>query len=62
MPVPPKAGGTFGIAPVFGSEIQWGSGKWILVNGRFDAAGAMHASNEFIWFHNDEVNGFPELN
>jgi hypothetical protein len=27
----------------------------------FDTAGAMHASNELIWFHNDEVNGFPDV-
>jgi len=61
MPIPPKAGGKFGVAPVFGSEIQWVSGSWKLVNSNFDTAGAMHASNEFIWFHNDEINGFPEV-
>ena len=61
IPIPPKAGGKFGTAPVFGSEIKQISGSWKLVNPRFNSAGAMHASNEFIWFHNDEVNGFPEL-
>ena len=61
VPVPPKAGGDYGIAPVFATEVTWDGGSWSVTNGRFDAAGAMHASNEFIWFHNDEVNGFPEI-
>jgi hypothetical protein len=61
MPMPPMAGGEFGIAPVFATEVKWDGSQWSVTNGRFDAAGAMHASNEFIWFHNDEVNGFPEV-
>lgn len=61
MPMPPMAGGEFGIAPVFATEVSWDGSRWSVTSGRFDAAGAMHASNEFIWFHNDEVNGFPEV-
>jgi len=61
MAMPPMAGGEFGIAPVFATEVSWDGSQWSVTNGRFDAAGAMHASNEFIWFHNDEVNGFPEV-
>jgi len=61
MPFPPMAGGEFGVAPVFATEVKWDGSQWSVVNGRFDAAGAMHASNEFIWFHNDEVNGFPQV-
>ncbi|HHJ07523.1 MAG TPA: hypothetical protein ENK24_08475 [Anaerolineae bacterium] len=61
MPAPPMAGGEFGVAPVFGTEITWDGSQWSLSNARFDAAGAMHASNEFIWFHNDEVDGFPVI-
>ncbi len=61
MPMPPMAGGEFGIAPVFATEVTWDGSQWSVTNARFDAAGAMHASNEFIWFHNDEVNGFPEV-
>ena len=57
--MPPMAGGEFGIAPVFATEVAWDGGSWSVTNGNFDSAGAMHASNEFIWFHNDEVNGFP---
>jgi len=61
MPAPPMAGGDFGVAPVFATEIAFDGSNWSVTNTRFDAAGAMHASNEFIWFHNDEVNGFPEV-
>ena len=61
IPVPPKAGGKFGIAPVFAAAIHWDGAHWSVADGRFDTAGAMHASNEFIWFHNDEVNGFPNV-
>ncbi|NOZ05070.1 MAG: hypothetical protein GXP41_01780 [Chloroflexi bacterium] len=60
-PKPPMAGGDFGIAPVFATEVKWDGSQWSVTNGNFDSAGAMHASNEFIWFHNDEVNGFPEV-
>ncbi len=60
-PMPPMAGGEFGIAPVFATEVSWDGSQWSVTNGNFDSAGAMHASNEFIWFHNDEVNGFPEV-
>jgi len=60
-PMPPMAGGDFGIAPVFATEVKWDGSQWSVTNGNFDTAGAMHASNEFIWFHNDEVNGFPEV-
>lgn len=62
LPMPPMAGGDYGIAPVFAGEINYASGQWAVTDPRFDSAGAMHTSNEFIWFHNDEVNGFPEIN
>ena len=61
MPAPPMAGGEFGVAPVFASEIKFDGGNWSVTNARFDAAGALHTSNEFIWFHNDEVDGFPVI-
>ena len=61
MPAPPMAGGEFGVAPVFATEVKFDGGNWSVTNARFDTAGAMHASNEFIWFHNDEVDGFPVI-
>ena len=60
MPMPPMAGGKYGIAPVFASSVTYKDGKWN-VGRRFDTAGAMHASNEMIWLHNDEINGFPKV-
>ena len=62
QPVPPMAGGKFGIAPVFASKIQYKNGKWSITDSNFDSAGAMHTSNEMIWLHYDEINGFPEVN
>lgn len=35
--------------------------KWTGIDRNFDTAGAMHAANEFIWLHHNEVNGFPEV-
>lgn len=58
-PLAPMAGGEFGVAPVFATEVTWDGEQWSVSNPRFDSAGAMHAANEFIWFHNDEVDGFP---
>lgn len=59
QPVPPMAGGEHGVAPVFATSVQVSDGAWSVVDASFDTAGAMHASNEMIWFHYDEINGFP---
>jgi hypothetical protein len=61
MPMPPMAGGEFGIAPVLAASVTWDSSQWSADQSHFDTAGAMHTINEMIWFHYDEVNGFPEL-
>jgi len=60
-PFPPMAGGDYGIAPVFAASVTWDDAQWTADQYNFDTAGAMHAANEMIWFHNDEVNGFPEI-
>ena len=61
QPLPKNAGGAHGIAPVFAASVTWTGSGWQADRSWFDTAGAMHASNEFIWFHNDEVNGFPDV-
>jgi len=61
QPLPKDAGGSHGIAPVFAASVTWLGTGWQADRTWFDTAGAMHASNEFIWFHNDEVNGFPDV-
>lgn len=60
LPVPALAGGEFGIAPVFASEVSMKSGHWERVNS-FDSAGAMQLASEFLWLHHAEVNGFPNI-
>ena len=60
LPMPPMAGGANGIAPVFSSNLYFSDGSYGVDKDRFDSAGAMHLANEMIWFHVDEVNGFPE--
>jgi len=59
IPLPPMAGGANGTAPVFASKVSLIFNRWV-VDKRFDTAGAMHLSNELIWFHHDQVNGFPK--
>ena len=61
QPYPPMAGGEFGVAPVFATSIALKNGTWTVTNSNFDSAGAMHTSNEMIWLHYDEINGFPEV-
>ncbi|MBZ0275362.1 MAG: hypothetical protein K8I60_04425 [Anaerolineae bacterium] len=61
QPMPPMAGGEFGIAPVFAASVTLDNGTWTADTNHFDTAGAMHASNEMIWYHADEIYGFPTL-
>ncbi len=50
-----------GIAPVFAASVTIGIDGWTADRDHFDTAGAMHAANEMIWFHSDEINGFPDV-
>lgn len=63
IPLPQNAGGRYGIAMVFASRIKWDAETqmWSANQGWFDTAGAMHAATELMWFHSDEVNGFPSV-
>jgi hypothetical protein len=62
LPLPADAGGQFGIAPVFAASVTCKHHAWQADQSNFDTAGAMHTSTEMMWFHNDEVNGFPTPN
>lgn len=62
QPMPPMAGGTYGIAPVMAASITRTAHGWKADTHRFDTSGAMHTANEMIWLHYDEVNGFPKAN
>lgn len=59
--LPQDAGGLHGIAPVFAASVTIGIDGWTADRDHFDTAGAMHAANEMIWFHSDEINGFPDV-
>jgi hypothetical protein len=59
LPLPKDVGTPYGTAPVFAASITFTGPGWYVNQDWFDTAGAMHTSNELIWFHNDEVNGFP---
>ena len=61
VPLPQTAGGPYGIAPVFAASVTFGPDGWTADHDHFDTAGAMHAANEMIWFHADEINGFPNV-
>lgn len=61
LPLPQDVGTPYGTAPVFSASVTWNGKGWYADQDWFDTAGAMHASNELIWFHNDEVNGFPDV-
>ena len=61
LPLPKDVGEGYGTAPVFAASVTWTSRGWSANQNWFDTAGAMHASTELMWFHNDEVNGFPEV-
>lgn len=64
VPLPESAGGAHGIAPVLAASVTWDPNyqAWHVADQRFDTAGAMHTATEFMWFHSDEVNGFPNVN
>lgn len=62
IPLPSRAGGEFGIAPVFAGEVGYDpqSDTWSR-RMLFDTPSAMRASCELIWLNRDAVNGFPDV-
>lgn len=68
-PTPPD----LGIASVFSAEVTYDRACevspveadnvacWTSNVDRFDTAGAFHLADELIWFHDDEVTGFPSF-
>ena len=62
VPLPQDAGAPHGIAPVFAGSVTWDRPVLDRRQESLDVAGAMHAANEMIWFHGDELNGFLSVN
>jgi len=60
MMAPPAAGGSYGMAPTFGSSVTW-NGSWKLDSPMFNTAQAFTLANEMVWLHGDEVDGFPKI-
>ncbi|MBI3961559.1 MAG: hypothetical protein HY335_02320 [Deinococcus sp.] len=47
-----------GRAPVLASEVAWHNGHWQVTNDRFTTDMAMFLSNQSIWLHRDQIDGF----
>jgi len=63
VPLPGDAGGQYGIATVMSASVTWDKHAltWTADQSHFDTAGAFHTASEFMWFHSDEVSGFPDV-
>lgn len=66
LPMPPKAGGPYGIAPVFRSQIAYDTttSSWKVTNGRFTTAPALKLADELFWmgtWGGEPVKGPPAL-
>ena len=66
LPMPPKAGGPYGIAPVFLSGVAYDTtrGSWKITNDRFTTAPALKLADEMFWmgpWAGQAVKGPPTL-
>lgn len=66
LPMPPKAGGKYGIAPVFLSGVSYdtANGTWKVTDGRFTTAAALKLADEMFWmgaWAGQQVKGPPAL-
>lgn len=64
MPMPsmvtPSAKGN-GVAPMCAKSVAWDGSKWTVDRSVVETAPCMHLANQMLWFHIDEVNGFPDV-
>jgi len=51
LPLPPKAGGEFGQAPMYNRELEYdpGADEWSVTDDTFDAEAGMYLSNQDVW-------------
>ncbi len=61
LPRPEEAGGEFGIAPVYASEVTFENGKWVITNETFDTKGAMFLANMSVIMNRHQVDAFIPL-
>jgi hypothetical protein len=58
LPMPEKAGGRFGIAPVYASQVTFEDGKWLVTDKRFNTKDAMFLANMSVILNRHQVDSF----
>ncbi len=58
LPLPEKAGGRFGISPVYASEVTFEDGKWSATDERFNTKDAMFLANMSVILNRHQVDSF----
>lgn len=61
LPLPEKAGGRFGVAPVFAGEVTYGNGSWKVTDSRFRTSDAMFLANMSVILNRHRVDCFIPL-
>ncbi|MEE9611317.1 MAG: hypothetical protein V3W19_08695 [Desulfatiglandales bacterium] len=58
LPQPEEGGGSFGIAPVYASEVSFEDGKWAVTNERFNTKEAMFLATMSVILNRHQVDSF----
>jgi hypothetical protein len=58
LPQPEEAGGKFGIAPVYASEVTFENGKWVITNENFNTKEAMFLANMSVILNRHQADCF----
>ncbi len=58
LPQPEEAGGKFGIAPVYASEVIFENGEWAITNDNFNTRGAMFLANMSVILNRHQADCF----
>jgi hypothetical protein len=58
LPQPEEAGGKFGIAPIYASEVTFRDGKWVISDEKFNTREAMFLANMSVILKRHQVDSF----
>ncbi len=61
LPQPEEAGGKFGVAPVYASEVVFEDGKWTVTNEKFNTRDAMFLANMSVILNRHQADCFIPL-
>jgi hypothetical protein len=61
LPQPEEAGGNFGIAPIYTSEVAFENGKWAITKEKFNTKGAMFLANMSVILNRYQADCFIPL-